>query len=260
MEHDGAGAPGRLATLLRAHRRAAGLTQRQLAARAGISPGTVEDLEQGRTGRPRPESLARLAAALRLTEDQRGELAGAGRPHGQRHPGDGLRLSVLGPLAAWRDGTAADLGPARQRAVLGLLALHAGAALPRAALVDALWPEDPPPTAVVMVQAQISRIRRLLAPAARRSWDGPAYRLGPGAMSLDLTEFTRLSAHARQAVAAGHLPGACTRYERALALWRGQPLDTARARQPGSMSPGAARAMPGRAGPPVRRTCHGRDR
>lgn len=187
-----------------------------------------------RTGRPRPESLARLAAALRLTEGQRGELAAASAgappaPDGQWHSGGGLRLSVLGPLTAWRDGAAVDLGPARQRAVLGLLALHAGAVLPRAALIDALWPQNPPPTAVVMVQAQISRIRRLLAPApgaaARLSWDGPGYRLGPGALWLDLTEFTRLAARARQAAAAGDLPGACARYERALALWRGQPLE-----------------------------------
>src|SRR5690348_8511169 len=77
----GARPVGRLALLLRSHREAAGLTQRQLAARAGISAGALEDLEQGRTRRPRPESLNRLAAALGLTGEQRGELAAAGRHH-----------------------------------------------------------------------------------------------------------------------------------------------------------------------------------
>lgn len=52
----------------------AGLTQRQLAGRAGIGLGALEDLEQGRTVSPREESLARLAVALELNPCQRAEL------------------------------------------------------------------------------------------------------------------------------------------------------------------------------------------
>jgi len=48
---------------LRALRVAAGLTQRQLAARAGVVPGRIGDWERGRF-RPEPPSLTRLAAAL----------------------------------------------------------------------------------------------------------------------------------------------------------------------------------------------------
>jgi transcriptional regulator with XRE-family HTH domain len=141
---DGDGGPrGRLATLLRAHRTAAGLTQRQLAGRAGVSLGALEDMEQGRTRRPRREALSRLAAALRLSPAELEELtrAAAARPpsavarRGQR----GMRVGVLGPLAVWRDGQPLPLGPVRLRAVLGLLALHADTGLSRAVLVDALW-------------------------------------------------------------------------------------------------------------------------
>src|SRR5690242_15224832 len=96
--------PGRLATLVRGHRASAGLTQRQLAGRAGIGLGALEDLEQGRTVSPRGESLARLAVALELNPRQRAELfevsaavAGRGVPSlvaGRPGPA-GLRVGVL---------------------------------------------------------------------------------------------------------------------------------------------------------------------
>ena len=53
-------------SLVRIRRRAAGLTQRELADLAQVSLGTVRDLEQGRTHRPRPGSMTRLAGALGL--------------------------------------------------------------------------------------------------------------------------------------------------------------------------------------------------
>jgi DNA-binding SARP family transcriptional activator len=243
MEQNGARPPGLLATLIRTRRGAAGLTQRQLASRSGISLGALQDLEQGRTFRPRPQSLACLAEALQLTGCQREELIGApaGPVHARQaapaeqqragHGDHGLRVEILGPLAAWRDGLPVALGPVRQRAVLGLLILHTGTGLRRAAIVDALWDEDPPPTSVAMVQSYVSRIRRLLesgqAPAAGQqlSWDGSCYHLGPDSIRLDLAEFAELAEDARQAAAAGDGAAACDLYERALGLWRGQPLD-----------------------------------
>ena len=238
MEQHGPRPPGLLATLVRNHREAAGLTQRQLAGRSGISLGALQDLEQGRTVSPRPHSLARLAAALQLSGQHRDELieapASAVPPARQDrgvHGHGALQVAILGPLAAWRDGLPVALGPVRQRAVLGLLALHAGTGLRRAAIVDALWGEDPPPTSVVMIQAHVSRVRRLLkcgqAPAADKqlSWDGSCYRLGPDSIRLDLAEFGELTEDARRAAAAGDEAAACELYERALGLWRGQPLD-----------------------------------
>jgi len=112
---------GRLAELLRSHREAAGLTQEQLAGRAGISVGALQDLEQGRTARPRRRSLDRLALALRLGPAETGQLvraAAAAGKAGAARAGAGLRVEVLGPLAVWRDGLPVRLGPARQRAVL----------------------------------------------------------------------------------------------------------------------------------------------
>src|SRR5215831_17730035 len=170
----------RLAALVRDHRRAAGLTQGQLAESAEVSRAAIRDLEQGRTRRPRAGSLARLAAALGLDAAQAEELAllargdgaagtrgGAASADGGAGPGEpgaasGLRLQVLGPLLAWRDGMRLALGGPRQQAVLGLLALEAGSLVHRSAIIDVLWPADPPPTAVSAVQSHISRLRGLL--------------------------------------------------------------------------------------------------
>src|SRR5215469_14586909 len=69
----------RLAALLREHRRAAGLTQGELAESSGVSRAAIRDLEQGRTHRPRAGSLARLADALGLKAAQARELAALAR-------------------------------------------------------------------------------------------------------------------------------------------------------------------------------------
>src|SRR5215467_3627649 len=79
----------RLAALVRDHRRAAGLTQGQLASLSGVSRAAIRDLEQGRTHRPRPGSLARLAAALGLDATQADELAMLAREGGRPAAGAG---------------------------------------------------------------------------------------------------------------------------------------------------------------------------
>jgi transcriptional regulator with XRE-family HTH domain len=206
VEEHGLRPQSRLGARLRSYREAAGLTRDQLAERAGLSAAAVQDIEQGRTTRPRSGSVTRLAQALHLRGDQHTELAalaaqairGPQRPSAQDGNGQPrLRLEILGPVAAWRDEAPVALGPIRQRAVLALLALHADAGLSRAAIIDALWTDDPPATAVTMVQGYITRIRRLLGPGDGRwdgqsqahggvlSWDGALYRLAPGALDSE---------------------------------------------------------------------------
>src|ERR1700731_817758 len=114
----GEGPAFQFGSLVRTHRREAGLTQRELAAKAGLSGAALRDFEQSRR-RPRPHSLAAVATALGLNPDQAATLAGAAALPRQRRqqdgsrpartayaPGqrDGLWLSALGPLEAWGDG------------------------------------------------------------------------------------------------------------------------------------------------------------
>jgi predicted ATPase/transcriptional regulator with XRE-family HTH domain len=74
--------------VLRAHRRAAGLTQQELAGRAGVGVRTVRELERGRATRPQRGTVELLADALGLTgtgrtrfvEAARGRLLDAAEP------------------------------------------------------------------------------------------------------------------------------------------------------------------------------------
>ena len=62
---------------LRALREAAGLTQEELAFRAGLSPHAVGALERGVRQRPHPHTVRSLADALGLPEDERAVLIAA---------------------------------------------------------------------------------------------------------------------------------------------------------------------------------------
>ena len=247
-------------SLVRLHRLAAGMTQKQLAESARMSIGVVRDLEQGLTDRPRAGTMRRLAAALGLDPCATESLLAAvprwprsGVPLRSLDAGEGygLRVNVLGPLTASLDGAFILLGPDMQRAVLGLLALHANTAVHRDVLIDALWGDKPPDTAVAMIQSYISRLRRLLTSpqsgAARgRSLitSGTSYQLCITSAELDEIEFARRAADAREAHAAGEVDAACELYARALELWRGEPLAdvTALASNPAVLDLGHQRA------------------
>ncbi len=71
---------GQFARLLRQYRRAAGLTQRDLALRAALGERTVSDLERGVAAAPYDDTVRRLASALELTATQSSELRVAARP------------------------------------------------------------------------------------------------------------------------------------------------------------------------------------
>ena len=139
MDGGQGGPEARLGGLVRGWRRAAGLTQRELAARSGLSVTAVRDLEQGRSHRPRAGSLAALAGALGLDAGQAAALArAAGEDAGRASageglaagPGTGLWVAVLGPVAAWRDGVALRLGPP-------------GELVRRETVIDVLWGQRP---------------------------------------------------------------------------------------------------------------------
>jgi DNA-binding SARP family transcriptional activator/DNA-binding XRE family transcriptional regulator len=236
--------PLSVGVLIREQRVNAGLTQRQLAAAASVSIGVLRDLEQGRTRCPRWATVAAIASSLRMDQDHCAELASAwhggrtddgiweARAGTQANGGPaGIWIGVLGPLMVTRDGAiVGELGSARQRVVLGLLALHWPAGASMAVIVDVLWGERPPASATTQVQACISKLRCLLYPrlTVRERQDtvmlaGRCYRLGEG-MELDQAVFGQLVRRADAAVAQGEPRLACRLYERSLGLWRGEVL------------------------------------
>jgi predicted ATPase/transcriptional regulator with XRE-family HTH domain len=72
--------PATFASLLRRHRLTAGLSQEELAERAGLSARGVSDLERGLRATPRPETIRMLADALGLGDAERAALIAATRP------------------------------------------------------------------------------------------------------------------------------------------------------------------------------------
>ena len=80
MERMSSGTSGRGAPFgarLRRLRREAGLTQEELASRAGLTPNAVSALERGARRRPYPHTVRSLAEALGLAEGERAALLAA---------------------------------------------------------------------------------------------------------------------------------------------------------------------------------------
>ncbi|MEV6524341.1 BTAD domain-containing putative transcriptional regulator [Longispora sp. NPDC051575] len=123
-----------------------------------------------------------------------------------------VRLELFGRVAAWDGPAEVPLGPARQRAVLGLIALGGGRPVRVAELVDTLWPADPPRCARNVVHTYVRRLRRALEPdrvrwtpsAVLPSVPGTdAYALGLGDRDVDVWLFRHLVREARAARTAG---------------------------------------------------------
>ena len=73
-----------------------------------------------------------------------------------------MELHLLGPVEASVGGQPVPLGPAKQRAVLAMLALHPNTTVSSDDLVEGLWGEHPPSTGPKMVQQYVSQLRRVL--------------------------------------------------------------------------------------------------
>ena len=134
-------------------------------------------------------------------------------------PADDLSIGLLGPFEVFRDGRAVELGGQKQRAVLAILALNAPRVVSIDTLVDLLWGEQPPKTAVTSLQNFISQLRKAVGTHALVT-KPPGYLLDVAPNQVDVNEFERLVREARslERDAAGKKLG------EAFGLWRGTPL------------------------------------
>ncbi len=123
------------------------------------------------------------------------------------------------------DGLTVQLGSAKQQAILAVLLLHANEVVTRERLIDELWGERPPATAVKSVQVYVSQLRKQL-PRDRSTitTHGDGYRVELLPDELDAIRFEGMVAAARARAAAGAADEACRLFEQALALWRGRAL------------------------------------
>ncbi|MFM9608637.1 BTAD domain-containing putative transcriptional regulator [Streptomyces niveiscabiei] len=143
-----------------------------------------------------------------------------------------LRLQVLGPLRVWRDGVEVDPGPRQQAYLLAILLARAGKPISTSELVDLIWAEDVPASAVNILQKYVGALRRLFEPALplreagsylpRR---GNAYLFTGGPATLDLLAFREHVDAARAALTRHDQEAALDHYTVALGLWHGPAGD-----------------------------------
>ncbi|MFE1328620.1 BTAD domain-containing putative transcriptional regulator [Streptomyces sp. NPDC058741] len=137
---------------------------------------------------------------------------------------DPVRYRILGTTQALRpDGTAVPVGGARLRALLTVLALRAGRAVPAGLLVEEVWGGQPPADAPGALQALVGRLRRALGTEAVTSVEG-GYRLAAAPDDVDLHRFERLTGEGLRALADGDPAKAAVVLDDALALWHGPAL------------------------------------
>jgi DNA-binding SARP family transcriptional activator len=136
---------------------------------------------------------------------------------------DGVSARLLGPLEMERAGQPVPLGGPTQRALLARLLLDANRTVPVDRLVEDLWGDAAPASAVKMVHIYVSKLRKEL-PAGMLVTRAPGYALAIEPEALDLTRFERLREEGRAALADGFVARAADRIREALALWRGPAL------------------------------------
>ncbi len=143
-----------------------------------------------------------------------------------------MLIGVLGPLRVEVAGRPVELGGPVPRRLLAALVAHAGQVVSVDTLIDAVWGDAPPPSAVKTVQSYVTRLRDALAGdrATRRVRGSdaivttpPGYRLVAPPNAVDAGVFVENVRSARRAVDRGE-PGEADRLlTDAFALWRGEP-------------------------------------
>lgn len=132
---------------------------------------------------------------------------------------------ILGPLEVVAGGASLRLGGRTQRALLALLALHAGELVPRETLQAALWPQADGEAARRNLKSYVHSLRKALGPASELLGTRPGgYRLDLPPDSVDAGRFERQAADGRRALQAGEPARAAALLREALALWRGEVL------------------------------------
>jgi DNA-binding SARP family transcriptional activator len=138
-------------------------------------------------------------------------------PEGKRE------FRILGPLEAREDGRALAIGTGKQRALLALLLLDAGDVVSTDRLIDALWGERPPASALNSVHVYVSQLRKVLGEECLIT-SGHGYLLTLDPEQVDLGRFERLLGEGRELLAEGEAKRASNVLQAGLALWRGPPL------------------------------------
>ncbi len=120
-------------------------------------------------------------------------------------------------------GRPVELRGSKLRTLLAALILRAGQPVSADQLFDLLWGDTPPSGAANALQAQISKLRRLLTDVPLEGRDG-GYVLAIDPSQIDFERFTRLAKAGHDHLAGGRHAEAAAALREGLALWRGAAL------------------------------------
>src|SRR6266536_2865752 len=141
-----------------------------------------------------------------------------------------MEFLMLGPLELVRGGETVPLPRAKQRRLLAMLLIEANRTVPVDRLVDGLWEQDAPQTAVKTLQTYVSQLRTVLEPDRPQGELGgilvtrpSGYQLRADPGDIDARRFEELLARGRDRLA--EAPAEARRLlGEALRLWRGAAL------------------------------------
>lgn len=117
---------------------------------------------------------------------------------------------MLGPVQVRQYGLPVAIPGAKPRAILTMLGLHDGSVVAADALIELLWGDEPPRTAVKAMQTHISALRRALG-------DGFVLTEGAGwalnTAEVDATRYKVAARLGRDAIAAGDASRAVNHFD-----------------------------------------------
>ncbi|WP_194814538.1 BTAD domain-containing putative transcriptional regulator [Nocardia sp. XZ_19_385] len=145
------------------------------------------------------------------------------------HDGTVLDVRVLGPVRLLFGGTEVPVPGVKLRALLAILAINRRRAVPKTALVQAIWEEGQSARSVDGLYAYISNLRTVLRGAGvddravlRTVSDG--YLLEIRDAECDVGRFELARTQGAMAAAAGDSATAARHFAAALAQWSGEPV------------------------------------
>lgn len=154
---------------------------------------------------PEPASPGRPGTAERIPEIEPGV----------------VRVRMLGPMEVGGADVGTPVVGARRAAVLAVLALHPGEIVSVERLLDLVWGQRPPRTAVNTLQSHISALRRAIGVREAVLSRPPGYLLRLAGEDCDAAAAEDLI---RTGIAAADPDQRITRLQAGLGLWRGQAL------------------------------------
>lgn len=139
-----------------------------------------------------------------------------------------MRFKLLGQLQVHDGGRILTPQAHKHRVLLAALLLHHHTVLSVESLIDELWPEGPPRTALQALRVYISQLRKMLQSGSTTgltlAGEPPGYYLTVDDGMLDIVDFDRHRELARAAHDRHDLDTALFHYRAATTLWRSAPL------------------------------------